>query len=106
MKRMKSIKSINFCLGFLAAILVMTPRAEAFDGWLPQWPDFYSTRGNATFSAVSDSLLVSNVGSSGEDGLSVTYSELFRAGTLQYSPIVLSNANAGVAFELFGMVND
>jgi arylsulfatase A-like enzyme len=65
-----------------------------------------STLGNAVATVISNELHVSNLGSSGEDGVAVDLQEVSRTAQLQLAPVALTGADSGVAFSLSGMVSD
>ncbi|HXG49314.1 MAG TPA: GEVED domain-containing protein [Methylomirabilota bacterium] len=68
----------------------------------------HSPLGGATLSASSNGLLVSNLGASGQDGVSIALQELSRAVTLGFGPagLALPGGASRLSFSAVGMVND
>jgi arylsulfatase A-like enzyme len=62
--------------------------------------------GNATVSGTSNTVLVSNLGSNGQDGVSIGLLELSRTARLQFAPVSLDAPGTSLSFALSGMVND
>lgn len=83
--------------------------ARVFAGTTPQAPvdpSIHTALGTATLSMISDALHISNIGSSGADGVAIELNELSRMARLQFAPVNLVDAGAELAFSLSGMIND
>ncbi len=70
------------------------------------WDWIWFKSGNATVVSNMQGLLISSLGASGQDGVSLGLKESSRTATVQYAAVNLNSNNTGMAFEVSGMVND